>query len=82
MPNGIEQQHLGSMHSSRMISQEHVPSTHNSLSNQALSPVSVEIYREGFFFLLEAIIDGQQEREEINEQVIIPKVANRSNSSL
>lgn len=69
------------MHSSRMISWEHIPSTHNSLSNQALSPVLEEIYRE-VFFLLEAIIDGQQEREEINEQVIIPKVANRSNSSL
>lgn len=77
-PKGMEQQHSqlqGDLPGTP-------PSTQNSLSHQALSPALVEIYREGFFFLLEAIIDGQQEREEINEQVIIPKVANRSDSSL
>jgi len=33
------------------------------------------------FFRSEAITDRQQEREEINEQLIIPEVANRSDSS-
>jgi len=43
-----------------------ISSKDNSPGNQAVSPVSVEIYRR--FFLLEAIIDGQQERDKINAQ--------------